>query len=253
MKAKILFLCFMLMFAINSYGQSGQDGNISWSIEDRTLTFTGTGNMKNYDFKRMSPWSSYSEQIEKVIIGDGVTNIGNCAFCGCSSIVSIEIPNSVTSIGGQAFYECISLTSIDISGVTSIGSGAFAGCTNLTGIDIPVGVTDIRRGTFAGCYKLKSIIIPNGVTSIGELAFIYCYSLIGVAIPNSVTSIGNEAFGHCTNLSIVGVYWEKPISLSESVFYNTPVSKVTLIVPEGTEDLYKAANNWKNFGTIDCK
>ena len=73
MKAKILFLCFMLMFAINSYGQSGQDGNISWSITDRTLTFTGTGNMKNYDFKRMPPWSSYSEQIEKVIIGDGVT------------------------------------------------------------------------------------------------------------------------------------------------------------------------------------
>ena len=54
------------------------------------------------------PWSS--SQIKTVKISDGVTNIGNYAFCYCSDLTSVEIPGSVTSIGDDAFYNCRGLT-----------------------------------------------------------------------------------------------------------------------------------------------
>ena len=39
-----------------------------------------------------------------------------CAFYGCSSLNSIEIPNSVTSIWNYAFYGCNSLTDVYYTG-----------------------------------------------------------------------------------------------------------------------------------------
>ena len=44
-----------------------------------------------------------------VIIPEGVTEIGDNAFKGCTSLESITIPKGVTSIGESAFDGCTSL------------------------------------------------------------------------------------------------------------------------------------------------
>ena len=49
-----------------------------------------------------------------VVVPDGITQIGNSAFCDCSRISSITLPDSVKSIGVDAFYGCALLTSINI-------------------------------------------------------------------------------------------------------------------------------------------
>ena len=133
-----------------------------------------------------------------------VTNIGYCAFYGCTSLTSITIPSSVTSIGDHAFQACTSLTSITIpSSVTSIGTQAFFYCTGLTNITIPSGVTSIGDKAFYGCSGLTSITIPSSVTNIGDKTFQDCTSLTSITIPSSVKSIGNSAFFNCSGLTNV--------------------------------------------------
>ena len=132
---------------------------------------------------------------KNIVIENGVTSIGTCAFYACSTAISVTIPNSVTSIGESAFGNCSRLSSILLpNSVTSIGDWAFYECHSLTSINIPDGVDRIGQSTFGGCYNLTSISIPNSVTSIGGSAFTGCMSLTSINIPNSVTSIGGYAF-----------------------------------------------------------
>ena len=81
--------------------------NVTYTLDNEgTLMISGTGAI-------ITDGKFYGrEDIKKVIIKDGVTEIGNNAFGGWSSLISIEIPDSVTEIGVLAFGECSSLKSI---------------------------------------------------------------------------------------------------------------------------------------------
>lgn len=59
----------------------------------------------------------------KVIIPDGVTEIGKEAFAGCTNLQSLVIPNSVKVIEEGAFITCTSLKSIIISSFASDSGG----------------------------------------------------------------------------------------------------------------------------------
>ena len=87
--------------------------------------------------------------IKKIIISEGIENIGDDAFVASVGLENIIIPNSVISIGKTAFWGCTELTSITIpNSVTSIGQNAFWGCTELTSITIPNSVTTMGYGVF---------------------------------------------------------------------------------------------------------
>ena len=258
----------------------GQEGgvteNLIWVLdEEGTLTISGIGAMPNYSREnyRPSPWREFHSLIRRVVISEGVTNIGDEAFYGCGSLVSIIIPDRVTSIGNKAFQFCRDLTLIAIpNSVTSIGDEAFAH-TSLTSIIIPEGVTSIGNGTFNNCLSLTSITIPNGVTSIGNEAFKACVSLTSITIPNSVVSIGDEAFGSCTgltsitipnNVTSIGSYvfvscWDLkrfecqsliPPTINENTFHEINKTECELYVPAESVDAYKTAEVWKDFNIL---
>lgn len=55
--------------------------------------------------------------ISSIIIGNGVTYIGQEAFAALgNNFTQVTIPNSVTSIRNSAFYNCRGLTSISYTG-----------------------------------------------------------------------------------------------------------------------------------------
>ena len=108
----------------------------------------------------------YRDSVTKIVMPNGVTSIGDLAFCGCESLTAIEIPSSVTEIGAYAFFRCSGLTSITIpKGVTEIRDGTFRGCKSLTSIEIPSSVTEIREATFTGCTSTAAPVSSERVRS----------------------------------------------------------------------------------------
>ncbi len=157
--------------------------------------------------------------LTSITIPDSVTSIGDSAFSGCSSLTSIIIPSSVTNIGVYVFCDCNSLKSIIILGsVTSIGDSAFSRCKSLTSITIPDSVTSIGALAFYGCRSLTSISLPNSVTSIGNFAFSWCESLTSITVPDSVTSIGGGAFSLCESLTSITIP-DNMTSIGDSAFW----------------------------------
>ena len=137
--------------------ESGQCGeNVYWKLYDNgVLSVSGTGAMYDYDDEDF-PFAGYS--ITDIIIGDGVTTVGDNIFNSCNSVKSIIIPDGVTKIGEAAFSFCIRLKRVIIpDSVESIESVAFAMCTALENVTIGTNLTSIGLSAFASCSKLNSV------------------------------------------------------------------------------------------------
>lgn len=129
-----------VMSATEDGGAASCGENLTWVFDDvsKTLTITGTGLMTNYSSASSVPWYTYMSTIEAVVISDGVTNIGDYAFCGAAALASVSIPDGVESVGKYAFYQCSALVEVALpNSITSLGYRCFASCTGLTRINIP--------------------------------------------------------------------------------------------------------------------
>ena len=253
---KHLFTALLLMCATMATAHDFEVGGICYNITDatnKTVAVTYRGGTY-YDYS-----NEYTGDVvipESVIYNGNtysVTSIGYQAFCGCTRLISIEIPNSVTSIGDDAFLGCTGLTSITIpNSVTSIGGYAFYNCSGLTSIEIPNSVTSIGEWAFYSCSGLTNVVIPNSVTSIGDEAFCYCAGLTSIEIPNSVTNIGSSAFRGCTGLTSITslIPAVNLFAIYSGVFYELNKTTCTLYVPYGAKETYASTGGWNEFANI---
>ena len=131
---------------------SGWSGYTTWQLtDDGTLTFSpteqtenGQTNLKNYwkvNGVLTLPWSSYSEKITKVVIEEGIHDIGQMAFYELPNLTEVVLPESAVEIRHYAFKNCTSLTTINLEVVEYIREGAFYGCTALTDVAFAADVT----------------------------------------------------------------------------------------------------------------
>ncbi len=252
--------------ADNTCGGEGNESNITWSFDSATgtLTISGTGEMKNwyhemdlsiagnYGFNVedylpsdmdyvYTPWYSLRSKILHAVVSDGITNvgdfafggctklkdvklgkdievIGNCAFENCDSLVTPTLPDSVTDIGVGAFYSCDNLLSITLpEGVKNLGHGAFVFCKQMTGIDLPSSLETLGSFAFAMCYELASIEIPEKILGLGGYTFFNCTALTSVKLPREMQYINQHAFDYCTKLNNLTIP-ETVISIHETAF-----------------------------------
>lgn len=105
--------------------------------------------------------------VKELIICDGITSIGNYAFCGASGLEKLSIANTVTNIGDFAFFYDINLENVKLpSKIESIGNDAF-GNTKIQNITIPNSVKKLSGYIFFSCYNLASIkFLPTDMTGI---------------------------------------------------------------------------------------
>ena len=240
--------------------------------EDNPNYMSIDGNLYSKDGKTLVRYAT-GKTDTTFTIPEAVTNIGSCAFSGCSSLTSVDIPNSVTNIGSCAFSGCSSLTSVDIpNSVTSIGIEAFSGCSSLTEITLPFvgakagvtsnntyqypfgyifGTSSYTGGTATKQYyygsstssttistyyipsSLKSVTITGGNILYG--AFYNCSSLTSVVIGDSVTSIGEDAFSYCSSLTSVTI-GDSVTSIGDSAF-NGCTSLTSVEIPNSVTSI----------------
>ncbi len=130
----------------------GWSGYTTWALTaDGVLTVypteqkleNGETNMKNYwkvNGKLTLPWSAYAELITKVVIEEGVHDIGQMAFYELPNLTEVVLADSVTEIRNYTFKNCVNLTTINLEVVEFIREGAFYGCTALENVTFAEGV-----------------------------------------------------------------------------------------------------------------
>lgn len=193
-----------------SSGTFGDNDDWRWTLDaDGTLTITGTGDMPDWTYTTFGsrPWNGWLGSITKVVIGDGVTSVGDCAFYGNDleseesgaynqSITAVVLPNSLNSVGDSAFQGCIGLTSINLpDDLTSIGNSTFYRCTNLSLAALPAGLTSLGAFAFYLCKNLALTELPAGITSIPSNAFTDSkFTSPFLTIHSGITTIGTNAF-----------------------------------------------------------
>ena len=140
--------------------RSGKCGdNVYYSFDGETLTLSGTGDMYSWDnADNKSPFNG-DEDICNVIIGDGVTGIGDYAFTGCTNLFSAAIPESVNAIGEGAFASSCVDEIVIPDGVETLEENVFSGCTNLNQLYIPSSVTAIKKGAFKDAPLSKEVFL----------------------------------------------------------------------------------------------
>ena len=218
-------------------------------------------------------FSDENTEITDLVIPEGVTNIGDMLFYGCTGLTSVTFPSSVTRIGSVAFYGCTSVTKVIVPDIAawcniSFGNGLSNPLvyahhlfsdenTEITDLVIPEGVTRIGDWAFYYCSGLTSVTIPSGVVTIGSNAFYSCSGLTSVTIPENVTGIGDWAFYNCSGLTEVISLIEEPFVISSGVFSNWNYDTIedvftsaTLYVPFGTKEKYEATPAWNRFQKI---
>ena len=211
---------------------SEKGDELSWTLDmgNWALTITGKGKMK--DFSLSAPaeaWLEYRDSLRSVVIGEGITHIGTCAFWHCPLLASAKLPKSCTSIGDNAFDGCSVLSDITLpDGLTQLGRTAFWGCQKLKKIVIPAGVTRIGSQLFCNCTNLESCTILGPITNVESYAFAECGALGQIELPEGVTRIGTSAFSNCRSLQEMNVP-EGVTRILQYAFHNcSSLTEVTL-------------------------
>ena len=229
-----ILLCVLLAIAVlpmlsqpaaaETSGQCGDNAYWSYNASTKTLTVTGSGAMWSID-NQNAFWCDVRDEIESVVIGSGITSVGENAFQFCANLKSVSLPSGLLAIEPGAFYGCEKLASIDIPNtVTRIGYSAFCYCHALKTVTVPGSVSDFDHDVFCSCYGLETVVILDGVVSIGDSAFQTCPSLKTVTLPVSVTSIGYYTFDGCPNLT--DVYYGGTSAQRSNIFFDFGNSEI---------------------------
>lgn len=151
--------------------------------------------------------------------GEYVTVIGEHAFSGMSSIVSVTLPKYIKRIEYQAFYGCSSLESINLpDSLAYLSKYAFEECTSLLeteGSAVYVGqwVVDCKQ-------PIINVTLREGTVSIADDA-LDLDGIASVCLPESLRMIGDNAFSEYGTLATIYYYGDPEQWESLKVDYST--------------------------------
>lgn len=131
----------------NANVQSGTYGtNITWTLENETLTISGTGKLTKIDGIDF-PWAE-SDDIKILNVSNGITDIGDKAFYNMSNLQEVNLPNGLKNIGDWTFTN-----------------------SDIRRLRIPDSVESIGENAFSCNNNCKKIVLSSNLKSVGVNAF----------------------------------------------------------------------------------
>ena len=220
--------------------------------------------------------TNYYPTTTKVILPNGISQIGGCQFKNCTTLIDIKIPDSVTTIGACAFEDCNNIINLEIpKNTTKLETGAFRNCTNITNIKVFGDAIYFGDSSFKECTSVKYMMFPVNATY-GYQAFYNCSpseiymtkgngimtdcsgsdvyynypfrrnsNLTKVTIEDGVTYIGNNAFYICKNLPSIEIP-DSVTSIGRAPFYKCS-SLTSIYIPSSVTTMKGASKSYAPF------
>ena len=187
------------------------DATVEWEIIGTTLYVRGYGEIPDFNnfpvpsdnsnADLLRDWQPYYEVVEKIVIEEGITKIGNENFANFINTKEIVFADSVVEIGIRSCMG-MGLENIDFNNVTKLNTQSFSTLRNIINLRIPGSISYIPDACFSWCDNLKEIYIENGVTTIKELAFTTQsgHWSCNIYLPESITDFPSDTFNHDTTI-----------------------------------------------------
>ena len=218
-------------------------GPVKSYISDGTLYVVGKGEYTTSSSD--ADWYSQSSSIKKIVVKDGITNIGGYSFRYCDNVTEVTLHNN-GYIDYGAFASCKALTRVNIGkGVTAFikeryewkglerilkeTCTPFDGCSSLSVINIEdlasycaitgleylvhfsylYGYETAKEKTFmingVKYSPTRELVIPEGVTAIPNGAFRDFTNVTKIKLPSSLETIAYNNFQYHTYLTEISV------------------------------------------------
>ncbi len=203
--AQITFIFSCLPMKAEASGINFKCGeNATWSLDEYgVLTISGTGDMYNFESQIYyeAPWNEFRSSIKKVVIEEGITNIGQNAFQNCYSATDLHIASSVEVIeGGSLGYSGKN----NFDRIT-IGENSMLRAVNGSALDYTrwfekkPDYQPVYLGRMLYTFKgpppsdYFTVNVKEGTVAISPLAF-YNKKLGNITFPDSLVYVGGNAF-----------------------------------------------------------
>lgn len=200
--------------------------NLTWTLDsDGLLTISGTGDMVKEEGQSVWGWTNYmTSKVRSVVVGSGVTSIGERAFSTGWSLNSVTLPDSVKCIYDNAFNNCFMLKEIRIPAeLEYLEVSAFSECSRIEKYTVPKENRHFKNDAAGALYSMDGTVlyalpanfsgeyaIADGVKVLYPNTFLFHNDLTGLYIPASVETIEENAIYSCINLKAFRVSSENP-------------------------------------------
>ncbi|MBR5429583.1 MAG: leucine-rich repeat protein, partial [Firmicutes bacterium] len=216
-----------------SSGDCGSDATWIYDTTTHTLTVSGTGTVTS------GTWGYFQNQIQTLVVEEGITQIGNSAFAGLSGLYSVYLPSTLTRLNEKAFQNDTGIRDVSYNGTPAEWSSKVSVDTWYNGnqpltdylfrYTVPGSTAQYRissggralylyadgaypdvsnYGVWKTEYKdtVTEVYVTDGVTGLPAATFDGMSNLRTVHFPLSLTSIGKNCFRGC-NADGVYVYY----------------------------------------------
>ena len=222
-------------------GRCGDNAIYSYDKATRTLTISGTGAMWNgTNYSRLGT-------VDKIVIGNGITVIGEDAFAQFNGVGSAEISDTVTTIKSNAFHYLDSITIPKT--VRTVETDAFNGVGKVV---VEGDMNNFQYGALG--YGVQEVQLKGSAETLGlALAEVQDRDYLSVTITKDnnrcriangclVSSDGKTVYYHISVSNKVTIP-DTAVTIKSAAFYNQGISEVKLGKNVKTIEPYAFAEN----------